>query len=464
MTAGIGSFEEQPIAQPPGIVNPLAQIGIALSQFPQMQQNAQMRALALQAQKTALGKQLYSQIGDEITADPTLANDPARIKRAMDIARQTGLPPPVKTDEHGNQVLNLDLLTAHPDVSSMTMPERQELFQKIAAMPTEDRAAALAKVRNVPPEWLTAKQYTPLNAGAATNIVQDFIGPSGAVAQFKAGKLDPTAFAGEIEAMRGPASQIGGGFSIDQFLTPEFLASGTSQWANAQIDWLHERGIHLQNADATAKAIAQAREKEAIARIGLQGEALRIHEAQFQANQQRLWATHIDNLGVAQRNLQLRSQSLQSLMDNRQFMQNIHTVDALAKPISDLRTQFDSANTALAGVAKAMATNAGNGFPPSTELQAQYDALSTLVSSTKGQLDTARAFASHASDAAHSGTAGVPVRGTGAPSHTQPGPGTPARTGGPDPSNPPKPGFTLQNDGHGNYRWYNKATGAVLAP
>jgi hypothetical protein len=347
----------------------------------------------------------------------------------MDISKATGLPVPTMIDPAtGKTILNKDLLIPKPDVATLAPEKRLELFQKLVAMPEEDRTAFVAQngIRNVPPEWLTAKQYTPLSAGGATAVVNDLIGPNGAVAQFKAGKLDPIAFSANLAAIHSLDPSI----DVSQYQTPEFLQSGVSQWADSQMEWLHTRGIVLKYDAATRKKIADDRERDAVARLAMTKEQLAVHDREFQQRQAQLWQTHIDNLSVAQSRLQNQSIALESLIGNRNFMQNIATVNALYKPIGDLRSQFNSANADLTSVSRAIATNAANGAPPSPELQKQYESLQTLVGQIKPQLDYYETMVKNSGNAAASGIVGQPTVGIPGTQHTVPNPAHPPQGGG----------------------------------
>jgi hypothetical protein len=455
--AGLGALTDTsgaaaaPVYQTQGNVNPWAQLGIALGNLPNQQKNAQMQQqlveqqkLQMEAQKAQVGQQLYGQIGQILAADPTKANDPALLKRAQDIYKATNVPLPFRTDEHGNTILDVDLLNPTPDYDTMKPADRIKFGADLLSKPVDQRAALIGKMRNVPSELLTADQYIAPTAGAETQYVKQ-LGDD--VQKVSAGTLDPIRFATMVQAN----SKIYKAMGVDtsQYLSPEFLNAGISKYASAQIDWMKERGIHLQNADATAKKIADDRAREATQRITLQGQALTEHVREFDARQQQLWATHIDNMSIAERRLADTERGLDSLIGNRTFMQGIQTVTALSKPLTDLRSQYDSAQAQLVSVNKAIAANAAAGNPPSDALQKQYDALASHVAELKPKLDYYGTIVQNAANAAAGGIVGKPVIATKPPAP----PSTPPA--GPDPTKPPKPGYKLQSDGAGHYRWWN---------
>ena len=406
----------------PGAAGLGATIGIALSNAHRiMQQQAlekqqkELQQLQIQAYKQKVGTQMFSQMYDQINGSGgALAADPALLKKARDIEKTTGVKLPTKTDEHGNTVIDYQALRPRNDFNTWT-PEQQIAFkQKVLATPEgPDRDAMLAGVDNAPTELKAAKQYVPLGAGSETEVIKDLIGPNGQVAQFKAGKTDPIAFSASINALHSIAPNI----DVSQFQTPEFLNSGTSAWAQTQMDWMHERGIHLKNEDQVRAQMEKDRAAEAAVRATLTREQLVIRDREFQQRQAQLWQTHIDNLGVANQRLALQAQGLQSLMGNRAVMQQIAIAGAAFKPVADLRAQYNSANSLLTQVTEKIGaiTAANPGQPPPKELQDRYDALSKTVTEVKDQLKYFENIAQSSVDSATSGIAGAPTRGVKPP-------------------------------------------------
>src|ERR1700687_637174 len=91
-------------ALPPIGAPPLgAQLGSAMGDLPQMIQNAQLQRLQAEQQKSQVGTQLYAHLGQRVSADPSKAGDPALVRRALKIAKETGLPPPLKSGPNEGQ-------------------------------------------------------------------------------------------------------------------------------------------------------------------------------------------------------------------------------------------------------------------------------------------------------------------------------------------------------------------------
>lgn len=393
-------------------------IGTAIANIPAQMQNAkmlqqrqQLQQLQIQQQKLQVGQQMYGQLYSEVGSDPIKLADPGTIKRAQDIAKQTGVQPALTKDAKGNTILDVNVLMPRPDIATMKPDDQMGLYQKIVAMPEDDRKAFIAgqHITNVPPEWLSAPQYNPLSAGGTTAVINNLIGPKGAVEEFSNGKLDPTRFAGEVAAAKGLATSVG--LDTSQWETPEFLNAGVSSWAQSQMDWLHTRGIVSTEDAATRSRMEADKAKQAIALIGLKGAMLTEKQNEFKATSARLWQTHTDNLAMAGRKLDEQYTALGSLMNNRQFMQNIQTVGALQKPVADLRTQYDAANTALTRVTTAIqsAHNANPGEPPTKELQDQYDALEHQIGTIGPQLDYYERLSHSNFNGAQSGVGGKPI-------------------------------------------------------
>jgi len=418
------SQAQQPLAQvqAPGAAGLGATIAIALSNQHRIAQNQQLAAqqqqlqqLAIKQQKLQMGQQLYAQLGQQVATKPELAGDQGLLKQAMEIQKATGVAPAWTKDANGNTVLDVNLLMPAPDVQTMAPDKQMDLYNKLIAMPVEDRKPFVEgnKIRGVPPGWLTAPQYDPLKGTSMTGLLNDVIGPKGAVAQFESGAMTPTMFAGTITAAKGALG--GTGIALDQYTTPEFLQSGISQWATQQLDWLKTRGIVAQENAATRRKVEENQGKEAVARLTLQGRQLTEHIREFDAGQARLWQTHIDNMGIAERRLNDQETALRSLVENRTVLQSLGLVKALSAPVNDLRSQYNAAQSTLAGVTKAMQSAANQGYTPSKQLQDQFDSLTSRVNELEPQLKYYDKLLHRAGDSAYSGIAGTPVR---AVSHT----------------------------------------------
>jgi hypothetical protein len=85
------------------------------------------------------------------------------------------------------------------------------------------------------------------------------------------------------------------------------------------------------------------------------------------------------------------------------------------------------------------------------ELQDQYDALNNQVKQLDLQIPYYQTLIQNASVSAQQGIVGGSTRIAPVPQANP----SPSQSPSPDPSKPPKPGYRLQSDGAGHYRWWN---------
>lgn len=316
MSNPIGALSMPAIATPslpPPVQSSGTSLLQAIGQAPQLIQDAQLKTAATQDQLQGFAEKRLQQLAALGSSNPAITQNPQWRNQVEQTYRQ--LNQPVPKDEQGNI-----------NIQAMLPPLPPDIALKGLGLPPGVGRKALFAGYSYDPEILNAPMQTALNSAAYTGAQRM---AQSDLLQFQSGKLTPEAYQASINSL---AATLGD--SIQSYLDPSIVQAGVSQWADLELQKLHELGIvHPQNED---------KYRQDYLNFGMQkftqtfGEKVRVDDANIaraeavtaKDNQQRIFAADMQSKKVDLLNAQV------------EHLQQINQVGAVGGKVPPVVTQF----------------------------------------------------------------------------------------------------------------------------